>query len=137
MHTQGNAMKASLFNGRFLVTLGLAVITSSTLALMFAVFNNTEPSWLLIVVAVIVLGVSPILAGWLSQEFLSAFLFPICILVSLSAASFINGPLSYDSDPIGFVLLLTLIYGGIAYIGFSVSWTVRQSVRRRRGKRMK
>ena len=130
-------MSATLFNGRFLVTLGLAVITGATLALMFTVFSEAKPTWLLIVVAVIILGVSPILGGWLSKEFLSAFLFPVCILVSLSVASFINGPLSYDSDPMGFVLLLTLIYGGIAYIAFSVSWTIRQSVRRRRGERTK
>ena len=114
-------MSATLFNGRFLGTLGLAVITGATLALMFTVFSDAKPTLLLIVVAVIILGVSPILAGWLSQEFLSAFLFPVCILVSLSVASFIdgplsydsdpNGPLSYDSDPIWFVLLLTLLYG--------------------------
>ena len=130
-------MSVTLFNGRFLVTLGLAAITGATLALMCTAFSDAKPTWFLIVVQVIILGVFPILAGWLSKEFLNAFLFPVCILVSFSVASFIDRSFSYDSEPIWFVLMLTPIYGGIAYIAFSVSWTVRQSVRRRRGERTK
>ena len=130
-------MSATLFNDRFLVTLGLAVVTGATLALMFTAFSYDKPTWFLIVLQLIILGVFPILAGWFSKEFLNAFLFPVCILVSLSVASFIDRSLSYDTEPIWFVPMLTLIYGGIAYIAFSVSWTVWQSVRRRRGERTK
>ena len=131
-------MSVTLFNGRFLGTLGLAAIMGATLALLFTAFSDAKPTWFLIVVQVIILGVFPILAGWLSKEFLNAFLFPVCILVSFSVASFIDRSFSYDTEPIWFVLMMiTPIYGGIAYIAFSVSWTVRQSVRRRRGERTK
>ena len=130
-------MSVTLFSGRFLVTLGLATTAGTTLALILTVFNDAEPTWLLTAVQVTILGVFPILAGYISKEFLNAFLFPVCIGVSILVASFIDRSLTYDSERIWIVLIITLIYGGIAYIAFSVSWTVRYLSRWRRGERTK
>ena len=37
-------MSVTLFNGRFLVTLGIAAITGATLALMFTAFSDAKPT---------------------------------------------------------------------------------------------
>ena len=85
------------------------------------------------------LGISlgaPVFAGWLSPGLKQAWFFPIGVLASLSVATAIYGPLSSDSEPIGFVIVLTLIYGGVASVAFCIAWIARQYLRRWRGHRM-
>ena len=65
-----------------------------------------------------------------------AWFFPIGVLASLSVATAIYGPLSSDSEPIGFVIVLTLICGGATSVAFCAAWIARQYLRRLRGHRM-
>ena len=109
------------------------VITGAGVALGFTGFDNAS-TWLLILLAVITL-VSPVVAGWLSPGLKQAWFFPIGVLASLSIATAIYGPLSSDSEPIAFVVMLTLIYGGGASVAFCAAWIVRQYLCHVRGNR--
>ena len=128
-------MTMALPKGHSLVTAGLAAITGAGVASGFTVFDNAS-TWFLILVAVITLGVYPLLAGWLSPRLRDVALFPISVLVSLSIASAIYGNLSLDSHPIGFVIMVTIIYSGGASLAFCVGWIARQYLLRLRGHRM-
>ena len=129
-------MTLALPKGQFLVTAGLAAITGAGVALGFTVLNSTTSAWLVILASVIPFGASPILAGWLSPGLKHVWFFPIGVLGSLSIATAIYGPLSSDSEPIGFVVVLTFIYGGAASLAFCAAWIARQYLRRLRGHRM-
>ncbi len=127
-------MTLALPKGHPVVTAGLAAITGAGVALGFTVFDSATSTWLLILAMAIPL--SPFVAGWLSPELKHAWFFPIGVLVSLSVATAIYGPLSSDSEPIGFVVVLTFIYGGAASLAFCVAWIARQYLRRLRGHRL-
>ena len=129
-------MTLALTKGHPVVTAGLAAITGAGVALSFTVLDSTTSTWLLILATAIPLGVSPVVAGWLSPELKHAWFFPVGVLASLSIATAIYGPLSSDSEPIAFVVMLTLIYGGGASVAFCVGWIARQYLRRLRGHRM-
>ena len=81
-------------------------------------------------------GHVPPIAGWLSPPLRNVALFPISILFGLSVASVMDGPLSSDSEPIGFVFALAFIYGGGASVAFCVGWIARQYLLRLRGQGM-
>ncbi len=129
-------MTLALTKGHPVVTAGLAAITGAGVALGFTVLDSTASTWLLILATAIPLGVSPVVAGWLSPQLKQAWFFPIGVLASLSVATAIYGPLSSDSEPIGFVIVLTLIYGGATSVAFCAAWIARQYLRRLRGHRM-
>ena len=130
-------MTLALTKGHPVVTAGLAAITGTGVALGFTVLGSSTSTWLLILATAIPLAVSsPFVAGWLSPELKHAWFFPIGVLVGLSIATAIYGPLSSDSEPIGFVVVLTFIYGGGASVAFCVAWIARQYLRRLRGHRM-
>ena len=125
----------ALPKGRSVVAAGFAAIAGAGLALGFTVLDSTTSTWILVLVAAVTLG-APVFAGWLSPGLKQAWFFPIGVLASLSVATAIYGPLSSDSEPIGFVIVLTLIYGGAASVAFCVAWIARQYLRRLRGHRM-
>ena len=129
-------MTMALPKGRSVAAAGYAAITGAGVASGFTVLDSTTSTWLLILATAIPLGVSPVVAGWLSPELKQAWFFPIGVLASLSVATAIYGPLSSDSEPIGFVIVLTLIYGGAASLAFCAAWVARQYLRRWRGHRM-
>ena len=111
---------------RFAVVLGLALITGVWMILFFTAFNNANLRFL-IPVTVMTLGVFPILAGCLFHRAWGAVLFPACVLVCLSIAELIYGSPSLDTEPIVFVILIALAYGGIASVSFCAGWIARQS----------
>ena len=125
-------MTMTLPKGCSVVTAGFASITGVGIALGFTVLDSTTSTWLLILATVIPL-VSPVVAGSLSPELRQAWFFPIGVLASLSVATAIYGPLSSDSEPIAFVVMLTFIYGGGASVAFCVAWIARQYLRHVRG----
>ena len=129
-------MTLALTKGHPVVTAGLAAIIGAGVALGFTVLDSTTSTWLLILATAIPLGVSPVVAGWLSPELKHAWFFPVGVLASLSIATAIYGQLSSDSDPIAFVVMLTFIYGGAASLAFCVGWIARQYLRRLRGHRL-
>ena len=126
----------ALPKGRSMVVAGCAATTGVGVALGFTVLDSTTSTWLLVLATAIPLGVSPVVAGWLSPELKHAWFFPIGVLASLTIASAIYGPLSSDSAPIAFVVMLTFIYGGGASVAFCVTWMARQYLRHVRGHRM-
>ena len=128
-------MTIALPKGDFLVTAGFAAITGAGVASSFTVFDNAS-TWYLVLVAAITLGMYPLIAGWLSPPLRNVALFPISVLVGLSVASVMDGPLSSDSEPIGFVFALAFIYGGGASVAFCVGWIARQYLLRLRGQGM-
>ena len=128
-------MTIALPKGHFLVTAGFAAIAGAGVASSFTVFDNAS-TWYLVLVAVITLGAYPLLAGWLSPPLRNVALFPISVLVGLSVASVMDGPLSSDSEPIGFVFALAFIYGGGASVAFCVGWIARQYLLWLRGQGM-
>ena len=122
-------MTMTLPKGRSVIATGLSATTGAGVALGFTLFDSTTTNWLLVPVAVITL-VSPLLAGWLSPALKDALFFPVSVLASLSIASAIYGPLSSDSEPVGFVIVLTLIYGGGTSVAFCAAWIAKQYLRR-------
>ena len=128
-------MTIALPKGDFLVTAGFAAIAGAGAALSVTVFANAS-TWYLGLVAVVTVGVYPLLAGWLSPSLRDVALFPISILFGLSVAWAIDGPLSSDSHPIWFIFVLTIFYGGGASVAFCVGWIARQYLLRLRGHRM-
>ena len=128
-------MTMALPKDRSVVAAGFAAIAGAGLALGFTVLDSTTSTWILVLVAAVTL-VSPVFAGWLSPGLKQAWFFPIGVLASLSIATVIYGPLSSDSEPIAFVVMLTFIYGGGASVAFCVAWIARQYLRHVRGHRM-
>ena len=129
-------MTMALPKGRSAAAAGCAAITGAGVALGFTVLDSTTSTWLLILATAIPLGVSPVFAGWLSPGLKQAWFFPIGVLASLSVATAIYGPLSSDSEPIGFVVMLTFIYGGGTSVAFCGAWIARQYLRHVRGNRL-
>ena len=68
------------------------------------------------------LVVPPFLAGWLSPHPSYVAFFPASMLVGLSVETAIYGQASYDSEPLFFVPLLTILYGGLATATFFGGW---------------
>ena len=65
------------------------------------------------------------LAGVFSTGLGIALLLPVVVLASLLVAFSLFGAPSSDVEPIGFAVLLSLIYGGVAYFAFGAGWIVR------------
>ena len=128
-------MTIALPKGDFLVTAGFAAIAGAGVASSFTVFDNSS-TWYLVLVAVITLGVYPLLAGSLSPPLRNVALFPISVLFALSVAWAIGGPLFSDSHPIWVIFVLTIFYGGGASAAFCVGWIARQYLLWLRGHRM-
>ena len=115
---------------RFLATLGLSLVTSVGFVLAFTVLTGPYDLWLNIVVAVTALVVSPFLAGWLSPHPRYVAFFPASMLVGLSVEEAIHGSISYDSEPLFFIPLLTIMYGGWASATFFGGWLARKALSR-------
>ena len=49
----------------------------------------------------------------------------IIVLVSLAVAFAIHGVSNTDVEPVWFTIMLSLIYGTLAYLVFGVGWIVR------------
>ena len=92
--------------------------------------------WLPVLVVVIALGVSLLLAGWLSSELKHVLLFPVSAMVGVSVAWVIDGPLGLDTPFTGYVIMMGVIYGGGGSVAFFVGWIARQFLRRLQGQGM-
>ena len=114
-----------------------ALITGAGIALDFTVLDRSG-TWLQVLVAVVALGVFPILAGWLAPRFFgAAFIgvmsFPLSTFLSLSVAFRVFGADTYDVEPFPFTIVLSAIYGGLASVAFIAGWTARMVCGRWRG----
>ena len=115
---------------RFLATLGLSLVTSVGFVLAFAVLDAPDDPWRAAVVGVTALTVPPFLAGWLSPQSRCVAFFPATLLVGLSVEEAIHGSMSYDSEPLLFIPLLTIIYGGWASVTFVGEWLAHSALSR-------
>ena len=97
--------------------------TGVGVSLGFTLLESSE-TWLQILVAVAAMAFS-FLAGLLSTGLTIAALAPVMVLICLAAAFGLSGVPSSDVEPIAFTILLSLIYGGIAYFAFGAGWVVR------------
>ena len=97
--------------------------TGVGIALGFTLLVNGA-TWLQILVAVIAMGTS-FLAGVFSTGLGIALLLPVVVLTCLVAAFSLFGVPSSDVEPLGFAILLSLIYGGVAYFAFGAGSIVR------------
>ena len=116
-------------------SLGLATVTGAGFGLASTVLDDAS-LWLPRLVLVIALGVSPLLAGWLSPELKHVLLFLISVVGSTSFAWTVGGPLGLDTSFVGYVITLGVIYGGGASLVFSVGWIARQYIGWLRGHSM-
>lgn len=107
------------------------VITGVGTALAFTVLENNT-SWTPIFVGIVAIAASPLLAGWLSSNLATVALFPTIVIGSLAIAWAIDGPLSQDSNPIGFILFVGVIYGGLASAVLLAGLTLRRYLHRLR-----
>ena len=114
------------------VALALAGITGAGLGLSLTI-NGGGLSIALLVVSI---GISPLLAGWLSPRLWHIVLFPISVSVGTSIAVATNKSLAYDFEPIGYVILITVIYGGSAAVPFFAGWIGQQFVHWLQGQRI-
>ena len=97
--------------------------TGVGIALGFTLLVNGE-TWLQILVAGVAMGTS-FLAGLFSPGLGISALLPVVVLASLLVAFSLFGAPSSDVEPIGFAILLSLIYGIVAYFAFGAGWIVR------------
>ncbi len=111
------------FKARHLWPALLFLPTGVGIALGFTLLVNGE-TWLQILVAVVAMGTS-FLAGLFSSGLGIAALLPVVVLASLLVAFSLFGAPSSDVEPIGFAVLLSLIYGVVAYFAFGAGWIVR------------
>ena len=110
------------------LTIGLLLLNGVGIALGFTLLENSE-TWLQVLVAAMALG-TPFIAGWVSPRLTYAVLPPLVLLVCLSVAFTLYGRSYWDSEPIVFTILLSVIYGGLASIVFAAGWVMRRVVRR-------
>lgn len=114
-----------------------ALITGAGIALDFTVLDRSG-TWIQVLVAVVALGVIPILAGWLAPRLygaaiFGAALFPLSTFLSLSVALRVFGADTYDVEPFPFTIVLSAIYGGFASVAFIAGWAARMVCGRWRG----
>ena len=102
----------------------LAPIMGAGFAATFIVNDLPFGAWVYVPVAIVLLGAIPFLAGWLSPRLSKIVLFPASVLVSLTVGFAVYG-VDADVEPISYTVLLTLIYGGLASVGFFVGWVLR------------
>ena len=98
----------------------------------FTVLDRSE-TWLQVLVAVIALGVFPILAGWFAPRFFGVVFLPLSTFLSLSVAVRVFGADFYDVEPLSFTIVLSAIYGGLASVAFTPGWAARMVCGRWRG----
>ena len=97
--------------------------TGVGITLLFTLLQSGDV-WLQILVAVISAG-SSFLAGLLSTGLGISALLPLVVFACLAVAFGLYGASSHDVEPIPFMILLSLIYGGVAYFAFGAGWVVR------------
>lgn len=115
---------------RFLATLGLSLVTSAGFVLAFTILDGPDDPWRAMVVGGTALMVPPFLAGWLSPHPSYVAFFPTSLLVGMSVETAIHGSISYDSEPLFFIPLLTIIYGGWASATFFGGWLAHSALSR-------
>ena len=107
------------------IILGLALLTGVAFGLGLTVFGLASGG-LVTPYLIVIVGVFSFLAGGMSPRLRYGVLFPISVLISTSTAKAISESFAYDTNPMLFVALTTIFYGGAAFLLFSAGWAVSQ-----------
>ena len=105
------------------LTIGLLLLTGVGIALEFTWLESAE-TWLQVLVGVVAMAAS-FVAGLLSPRLINVFVVLIIVLGSISVAFAIYGVSNTDVEPVWFAIMLSMIYGILAYAVFGVGWVVR------------
>ena len=105
------------------LTIGLLLLTGVGIALEFTWLESKE-TWLQVLVGVVAMAAS-FVAGLLSPKLINGVFVMIIVLVSLAVAFAIYGVSNTDVEPAWFTIMLSLIYGTLAYAVFGAGWVVR------------
>ena len=107
-------------------SLGLTLLTAVCVGLLATVLDNSDYTWAIVSVLVVALGVSPVVAGWMSPFRMHFVLFPVGISASMYTTGKIFGP-PLTETPLEVLAIWTgLVFGGIASIAFFGGWFTRQ-----------
>ena len=68
------------------------------------------------------------IAGFISPRLLGALFCPAVMLVSLAVAFTVYDEGYYDTEPLIFAVILSVIYGALASVIFAAGWLVRRAV---------
>ena len=99
------------------------LLTGVGVALNFTWLESKE-TWLQILVFVVAMAAS-FIAGLLSPRLINVFLVLIIVLGSFSVAIAVYGVNNSDVEPVWFTIMLSMIYGTLAYVVFGAGWVVR------------
>ena len=110
---------------RTLPTLSIAflLLTGVGFALTFT-WLESEETWLQILVGAMAMAAS-FVAGLLSPRLINVFLVLIIVLGSFSVAFAVYGVNNSDVEPVWFTIMLSMIYGTLAYVVYGAGWVVR------------
>ena len=107
-------------------SLGLTLLTAVCFGLLATVLDNSDYTWAIVSVLVVAVGVSPVVAGWMSPFRMHVVLFPVGISASMYTTGKIFGP-PLTETPLEVLTISTgLVFGGIASIAFFGGWFTRQ-----------
>ena len=105
------------------LTIALLLATGVGIALEFTWLESKE-LWLQVLVGVVAMAAS-FVAGLLSPRLVNVFVVWIIVLGSIAVAFAIYGVNNTDVEPVWFTIMLSLIWGTVAYVVFGVGWVVR------------
>ena len=105
------------------LSIALLLLTGVGIALEFTWLESAE-TWLQVLVGVVAMAAS-FVAGLLSPRLITGVFVMISVLGSLSVAFAIHGVSNTDVEPVGFTIMLSLIFGTMAYAVFGVGWVLR------------
>ena len=105
------------------LSIALLLLTGVGIALEFTWLESAE-TWLQVLVGVVAMAAS-FVAGLLSPRLINVFVVWIIVLGSIAVAFAIYGVSNTDVEPVWFTVMLSMIYGTLAYAVFGVGWVVR------------
>ena len=105
------------------LTIGLLLLTGVGIALEFTWLESKE-TWLQVLVGVVAMAAS-FVAGLLSPRLINVFIVLIIVLGSISVAFAVYGVSNTDVEPVWFAVMLSMIYGTLAYAVCGAGWVVR------------
>ena len=104
----------------------LLLLGGMGIALLFTLVADSE-TWFQILVSVMVVGAF-LTSGFFSPRLMNALFCPAVILVSLAVAFTVYDEGYYDTEPLIFAVILSVIYGALASVIFAAGWLVRWAV---------
>ena len=103
--------------------IALMLVAGAEMALNYTWLESRE-FWLQVMVFVVTIAAS-FVASLLSPRLMTGVFVMLSVLVSLSVAFATYGVKNTDAEPVCFTIMLSLIFGTMAYAVFGVGWVLR------------